>query len=432
MKQRVVLGLVTTALAAGIIAPPVEAAPLLFIRGRVTSVTGQALGSARVSMTSRAVYTTQDGRYELGTDLPGCYQVTASGVTPNGAYESSTREICTTTQDAINEDFSLSLAVDADASPTYLSGRSESGPLIEAAIYCPPTDCELEAEVRQGSATGPIVTTVPLGAAAKSEEFWLYSSEVAMDAISVDSLYVARVTARVIGSGASASRCSADRCLATFAVDGQPPSIQMAGNGWHKTRTPSVAVNYSDSAGISPDSIRVHVDEAAVPWTRDGSTNLGQISFSPTLAEGSHIVDVRITDGVGNEAVHRSELWVDLTNPQVSDPKPQGRVTTRSPTISAVIEDAPSVGSVLPGSVRLRLSNALLSADLAADFEPASGRVTYSVPSSVQGATLGAFPLPDGDYVVEVSAADMAGNPVSKQWTFTVDSLLLRIRLLPI
>jgi hypothetical protein len=86
-----------------------------------------------------------------------------------------------------------------------------------------------------------------------------------------------------------------------------------------------------------------------------------------------------------------------------------------------VATDAES--GINPTSVGMVLSNGLTSASVPASFDPSSGVVSYQVPTTIKGARLGQFPLPDGTYTARVQVNDRAGNSASTTWSFVVHTL---------
>ncbi|SRR5579884_387270 len=126
------------------------------------------------------------------------------------------------------------------------------------------------------------------------------------------------------------------------------------------------------------------------------------------LSDAAVIGSLRIGNKTAPLIQAAGTISVDAVPPRIRDlaPEPNTRVTTPRPNIYAVFEDQGS--GLNQNAVRLRLNQRDVTpeATVTRDF------VSYTPPS----------PLSAGPQLVELTAADRAGNKVATQWTFIEES----------
>jgi hypothetical protein len=97
------------------------------------------------------------------------------------------------------------------------------------------------------------------------------------------------------------------------------------------SRSPSVAmIGTALDAGAGTSSVTVHVDTLPVPQRADG----GVFSFTITLSEGKHLVDLVAIDLAGNKAIHTITVWVQSQPIVMSPPEPgDGTMTDQTSVV---------------------------------------------------------------------------------------------------
>ena len=204
---------------------------------------------------------------------------------------------------------------------------------------------------------------------------------------------------------------------ASFQLDTVAPTytIQTPANGAHlPTRTPSFLVTYGDNAsGVDKAKVALLVDGADVTSQLPAATatELGG-TLAQSLAEGDHVVAVKVLDRAGNQAVIAPQAFtVDTVPPVVVIELPHDgdflgdgqqliRITYSDPN-----GDAPD-GTIDPASVKVTVDGI----DRTADFTPADSRAE---------ATL---TLAHGPHTVNAELVDWAANPGAASTTFFIDT----------
>jgi len=205
-----------------------------------------------------------------------------------------------------------------------------------------------------------------------------------------------------------------------FTLDTTGPAVTLT------ALTPDPTANNTPTLnGIATDtysivtSVEYRVDDEA--WTAatpvDGAFDTTSESYAfatATLADGSHTVEVKATDAVGNNATTSDTFTVDTGVPSVIltplSPDPTSNTT---PTLSGTATD--DTGTWI-ASVEYRADSGNWTAAEAVDgtFDTASEAYTFTT-----------APLADGSHTVKVRATDAAGNVSTlASDTFTVDTAL--------
>jgi len=169
-----------------------------------------------------------------------------------------------------------------------------------------------------------------------------------------------------------------------------------------------------------------HASEAATLECNLDGAGWGTICTSPAsytgLADGSHTLQIRGTDGVGNIGAPASYAWsIDTTVP--SSPTPSG------PADGALLNAIPQLGGSFtdPTSGDTGVVNVRVCTSPAAAGTACSGLVRSGGSSTVVSGNTGTYTpasLADGTYDWQVQAQDAAGN--KSGWTatrsFTLDT----------
>jgi hypothetical protein len=224
--------------------------------------------------------------------------------------------------------------------------------------------------------------------------------------------------------------CPDDTSLArisegAYYVDSSGPVVQAPTSDWFTGTDPEITLQVSDdgpgASGVDRGSLQVTIDGETVS---EASATFSQV-IVPTsgLGEGAHILEIRLSDHAGNESVATFDFGIDTTPPVVSDAAPQGLVEDSSPELVARVAD--DVSGLAIGQLSMTLQAGLIEERVAATFDEQSDTLRYQVPDSRQGLALSDGPLPPGDYLLRVTARDLAGNARTLTWSFTVPASTL-------
>ncbi len=155
----------------------------------------------------------------------------------------------------------------------------------------------------------------------------------------------------------------------------------------------TVAWTASDGTGSGIDTIEVELDAGA--WT----TVTGSSHEFTALAEGTHMVSVRVTDNAGNAATIGVTFMVDTVDPSLSITSPEDGMDTRDTTVT-ITWTCTDIGC---GIDRI---------EVCVDGESYISVGTVSERDFTDLAV--------GDHTVDVRAYDKAGNMVETSVDFTV------------
>ena len=190
----------------------------------------------------------------------------------------------------------------------------------------------------------------------------------------------------------------------SFFVDTAAPQvsgISPAGN--INTTSPVISASYSDSgSGINSSTARVSLDGT----TLSGCTATSASISCPTagLAQGSHAVNVSVTDNAGNTASATGTFFADTAAPVISTIQPSGSGNGASLTISASYQDPSPTSGISPATASVKLDGATLNGCTA----------------SATGVSCPATGLIPGSHSVTVQVSDLAGNTATASGTFNV------------
>ncbi len=176
----------------------------------------------------------------------------------------------------------------------------------------------------------------------------------------------------------------------TLTVDTTSPAVSVtapAGGSTTGDSTPDVSFTVTDATAVTS---QCRVDggsygACASPWT------------APVLADGSHTVDVLVTDAAGNSGSGSVTFTVDTTLPNASITAPAGG--------SITADNTPSVSFTATGSAPLTTA---CRVDAGA-FAPCGSPFTAAV-------------LADGSHTVTVRVTDSLARTATAAVTFTVDA----------
>ncbi len=202
----------------------------------------------------------------------------------------------------------------------------------------------------------------------------------------------------------------------TVELDDTPPMITTTSpHGVIHLDKPIISVSAGDDmSGV--DTIEITVKDGknlpvdGVAQTRSDKTSA---TFTPTLPlkDGTHTVDVKVTDMSGNQASSKWQFTVelDMIPPSVLITRPsQEHTENRRPIISATYTD--NMSGVDGESVKLWLDGAAIDPD-----EMSETQVTFTPK----------YDLQFGQHTVKLELSDLAPNPNTavQEWTFFVERI---------
>jgi hypothetical protein len=385
--------------------------------GTVTDQLGSPLAGAYVSDGGGQVTTTNaQGRYVLGETSPGTFDLVASR--PGMAQEEVTYTVTVPTGD-YTQNFSLLYVIGGTMANPYLSAASgPASTVVSIRNWAPANPSCVEVTDSRTGLTGQAAYT---STNSDGTSNWSYTFDVPQGA--AEGSYSLSVIA---------DDCSSGRPLTVpgsvpYLVDNTPPAISSPAPTAYTNRTaPLISFKAQDnSSGVDPRTATLSLDGATEPLTAtpDGPAEIFSYSVptSARLGVGSHVVKAAVSDQAGNTTTYSWTFEVDTTPPTISTPSPTGTISTRTPLLSASVADP--VSGIDPSSITMTVSDGLMSHALTPTYDPASGEVTYQVPTIPSGAGVGQFPLVDGTYTVKLTVGDNAGNVSLMAWTFTVQTL---------
>lgn len=175
-------------------------------------------------------------------------------------------------------------------------------------------------------------------------------------------------------------------------LDTQEPVITLVSppEGFINSSSPTVvfsAVDEPSGSGVDLNTVKVYLDNALQTSV---TVSGGEISFTPTMPDGAHIITVIVNDIAGNERGLSVTYTVDTLPPEMRLLKPYMRhvVDTEAVEISVEATDAGTgVASVTAGAWAL------------------AGDGTYS----------GRVPLKIGENTLIITATDRAGNAIDME-----------------
>lgn len=200
----------------------------------------------------------------------------------------------------------------------------------------------------------------------------------------------------------------------TVELDETPPSITTTSpHGITHLDKPIISVSASDDmSGV--DDIEIAVKDGGglpVNGVTIVRTDKTAANFTPTqaLRDGTHTVDVKVTDMRGNTAASRWQFTVELDQipPSILLTRPsQEHTENRRPVISAAYTD--NLSGVDADSIKLTLDGTTVEPD-----ELSETQVVFTP----------GYDLPFGPHTVKLEVADLApkANSTVHEWTFYVE-----------
>lgn len=412
--------LVSASLSTGALVPADGAAAgpsLVRIIGTVADALGRPLEGARVSTTSRAVYTAADGSYvlDMGTST-GRFAVTAI----RQDTLSQTQDVDALTPGDYTADFTLLYRIVGEIEPPAVStATGDASALLTVATFAPLPGSPGEAGGAScvyvsDSRTGQTAAAVYGSTADDGASYWTHAVQLLQG--TPEGAHQLTFLARDCATGTALTY---DSFALTYVVDNTSPTLSdPAPAGWIATSSPQVSVAVADTggAGFDPSTASIEVDGIPLATTYAA----GKISAAASgLAPGAHSAVASLQDKAGNSSSISFAFSVDLIRPDLTDPSPEGPISSRTPLISVRATDGES--GINPAQVRMTLTYAgLITSTLSPTFDPSTGLIAYQVPALPQGVGIGRMLLLDGPYTVFVEVRDAAGNVSSIQWAFTV------------
>jgi VCBS repeat-containing protein len=186
------------------------------------------------------------------------------------------------------------------------------------------------------------------------------------------------------------------------------------------TRNPRVEIVVEVEAGLSVEpgsDITVYIGGTPV-GTRRVSAIPESLSFGGTLNEGDNLIRLHVEDPAGNEAsADVTTLTYDVTRPIISFIEPVDGSTTRDNTTTLVLRYDDNTG------VDLGDESSWIAVKRVEVTEEGVSTVTLFTIRAVEEYTIPESErLMDGEYIVEASVADLAGNIGHASMTFFVDT----------
>ena len=154
----------------------------------------------------------------------------------------------------------------------------------------------------------------------------------------------------------------------------------------------------ANGTGSQLSTVRTRADDGA--WTLWSPATM-QASFT-SLAEGEHELFVKVTDMAGNAREASVRLTVDTVAPQVIAHEPTGSSVEPSSTLSVTFSEAMNRSSV-----------SITVPEVAGSVSWSGNKLTFTPSSNL---------APGDQYTATVRGADLAGNRVQYQWSFTAAS----------
>ena len=202
---------------------------------------------------------------------------------------------------------------------------------------------------------------------------------------------------------------------ATYVIttDTIPPTItnlSPANGTFANSGKPLIRALLSDNfSGIADSSIVFSIDGVAFPTMYDNLTGLLSVQPNSPLQDGIHALYLTVKDLAGNSAATPEwKITTDANPPVIASFVPENGTMLKlsPPEISAVITDA--ISGVKARSIVTKID----SAPIASTYDGTTGKVI-----------LNSANLAEGLHIVEITAADNAGNSASTaSFRFTVDS----------
>ncbi|HVC23294.1 MAG TPA: carboxypeptidase-like regulatory domain-containing protein [Candidatus Dormibacteraeota bacterium] len=399
-------GLVTSAL-------PASAVGLWSFVGTVTDPFGTPIAGAVVGDGSQQATTDAQGHYVLAENTPSIYTLTAQAA----HHAARTKRVSGGPTDT-TVDFDLPYLIGGSLADPDIS--TAGGPASEALTitdWAPASgSCITVTDSRTDQASPAALSgTNPDGSSTWS---WTLSAPQG----SAEGDYSLTM---------SATRCSdglaqTDPGTTYYTIDNTPPQVsQPTPTGSVSTQSITVGAVVTDTlSGPSPELSTFSVDGQVLahPYSYDQASDVLSAPAG-ALGPGAHQVQLTASDWAGNTTTLSWSFTVDRSPPTFTNPSPTGSVATPTPLISVQAFDdtalAPSTATIEIAPYPLSGSSACA---LPASLDPATGEITYQVPSAPAGPCPGEAPLPPGTYVAEVSVADAAGNVASLTWSFTVSA----------
>ena len=182
----------------------------------------------------------------------------------------------------------------------------------------------------------------------------------------------------------------------TFITDATNPTVSITTpttGAMFNTNTVTVTWTGSDAtSGINHYEIRIDGGS----WTNVGT----ETSYEFTdLSDGNHTVEVKVVDNATSEATDSTRFTMDATAPKITDNSPTGTEVPIDSPIMVTFNESINKSSLnitlngISGSVTWKNNTAI--------FTPA-GTLNYET-----------------EYIVNITASDIAGNVMEYKWSFT-------------
>ncbi|MBB1369173.1 Ig-like domain repeat protein, partial [Pseudoalteromonas sp. SR44-5] len=194
------------------------------------------------------------------------------------------------------------------------------------------------------------------------------------------------------------------RTITSTDFDGTPPTLTVSVDTLSNDNTPAISGTTDAGQGAAVTVVVTDKDGNSETLSATVDAN-GDWVISPTtpLPDGAFSVDVSVLDGVGNETTDSVSGVIDTTSPSLtvqgvgagSDVTPvfSGTSNEIGGTVTLVVTDANGVEQTLSATVQ------------------SNGQWSVEVPNG----------LSEGDYSVETTILDAAGNSTQVNLTGTID-----------
>jgi membrane-bound inhibitor of C-type lysozyme len=171
---------------------------------------------------------------------------------------------------------------------------------------------------------------------------------------------------------------------------------------------PAISAQYQDAeSGVDVSKTRLLLDGVDVSSSATVTTTDIRYQPASALTEGSHTLEISVTDRIGNTARSTWSFSVDTIPPAISAQTPADAsiLANTTPAISAQYQDA---GGVDISKVQLTVDGA---------------SVVGNATVSATGISYQPSALAQGRHAIVLTVVDVAGNSSQSAWSLTVDTV---------
>jgi len=196
-----------------------------------------------------------------------------------------------------------------------------------------------------------------------------------------------------------------------FRVDLTAPVIAFtapAAASYLNTRTPAIALTYSDDVAL--DLASLHIDVNGTHRTASFTATPTGATGALSLPEGSNTIVARIRDRGGNETSTTRSFHVDVTAPTLAVAQPAAGARLGNPTVAVTLTYGDNL-AVDPATATASVDGAAVAL------------------TALSTTATGTIQLTDGPRVLTARIADRAGNVSTQTVNFVVDTTVPVVRV---